>query len=191
MLTVVFVITLSLLTGFYVKIWIEIRQRRNTEVGVVYGSTRIKHAVKMAKLNSIESKNVTGSPTKSDCPTSPKLSRRASQAHVIKLSRTTIIFFSVTVAFVITYLPGLIVMICRSVIKNFYDDLTPLEEMIVKLFSRFYFINNAINPIIYSFLNSRFRKQCSKTFASIALCCKRAIKSDDLSSHDSSKSYTN
>ena len=201
MLTVVFFITLSLLAGFYLKIWIEIRQRRNSGIGAVYGSTRIKNAVKLArKSNSFnkrindESQEVPKSPTGSETcnyPTLTKSPKRLHQPNSIKLSRTTIIFFSVTVAFVITYLPGLIVMMCRSVMKDFYEDLTPIVEMIVKLFSRFYFINNAINPIIYSFLNSRFRKQCSKTFASVALCCKRAMTTDDISSHDYSRSYTN
>lgn len=195
MLTIVFVITFSLLAGFYIKIWIEIKQRRNSEFGAVYGSTRVKNAVKIARRTtsfsrsiSNDSKEIPKSEKESFPPTSPK---RISNSNTIKLSRTTIIFFSVTVAFVITYLPGLIIMICRSIIKDFYENLSPIEEMIIKLFSRFYFINNAINPIIYSFLNARFRKQCSKACASAVLCCKRAMKSkDDMSSHDYSRSYS-
>lgn len=211
MLTVVFVITFSLLAGFYIKIWIEIRQRRDCGVGTVYGSTRIKNAVKLARSKNTIFARSTSSESKDTTPKSPKSPKKVtdaispdidnsppssppkilSQPKTIKLSRTTIIFFTVTVAFVVTYLPGLIIMITRSVVTNFYEDLSPIEEMIVKLFSRFYFINNAINPIIYSFLNSRFRKQCSKVFISIALCCKNVMKNkDDISSHDYSRSYT-
>lgn len=192
MLTIVFVITFSLLAGFYIKIWIEIKQRRNSEFGAVYGSTRVKTAVKLAKRTTSFSRSLSNESkdsSKAEKDNSPP-PKRISSSNTIKLSRTTIIFFSVTVAFVITYLPGLIVMICRSIIKDFYDNLSAMEEMVVKLFSRFYFINNAINPLIYSFLNARFRQQCSKTCRSVVLCCKRAMKSkDDLSSHD--YSYTN
>ena len=42
----------------------------------------------------------------------------------------------------------------------------------MNIFSNSTFINNAINPIIYSFLNINFRRQAKKAFKRI-FCCFR------------------
>ncbi|KAH3740003.1 alpha-2A adrenergic receptor-like [Dreissena polymorpha] len=95
----------------------------------------------------------------------------------IKVTRTTVVLFAVTVAYVISYLPFLILMTIRSVKKDFEDNLTPTQEVLFKFCVKSYFINNAINPVIYSYLNINFRKDAQKMLTRIlsacCTCCRR------------------
>lgn len=120
----------------------------------------IKNNNKERKFSSISSASV-----KSSAPTKRK----------IKVTRTTVVLFAVTVAYVISYLPFLILMVIRSIKKDFEDNLTPTQEVVFKFCVKSYFINNAINPIIYSFLNINFRKDAKKMIMRIfgACCCCR------------------
>lgn len=94
----------------------------------------------------------------------------------IKVTRTTVVLFAVTVAYVLSYLPFLILMVIRSVKKDFEDGLSPSAELLYKFCVKSYFINNAINPLIYSFLNINFRKDANALLRRIwdsCCCCRR------------------
>ena len=103
--------------------------------------------------------------------------KRSSSRHEIRVTRTTVVLFAVTVAYVISFLPFLVVMVLRNVISDFEENLTPEEEVVYKFCSKSYFINNAINPVIYSFLNVNFRKDTKTIFRkclSACCCCRRS-----------------
>lgn len=95
----------------------------------------------------------------------------------IKVTRTTVVLFAVTVAYIISFLPFLILMVIRSVKKDFEDNLTPAQEVGFKFAVKSYFINNAINPVIYSFLNINFRKDAKsmlkRMLTACCFCCRR------------------
>ena len=94
----------------------------------------------------------------------------------IKVTRTTVVLFAVTVAYILSYLPFLILMVIRSVKKDFEDGLSPSGEVFYKFCIKSYFINNAINPLIYSFLNINFRKDANALLRRIWAswcCCRR------------------
>ncbi|XP_071172600.1 orexin receptor type 2-like [Mytilus edulis] len=100
--------------------------------------------------------------------------KKQSSKNQIKVTRTTVVLFAVTVAYVISFLPFLIVMVLRSTKKDFEESLTSAGEMLYKFCSKSYFINNAINPCIYSFLNINFRKDTKNLIKRIlASCCCR------------------
>lgn len=84
--------------------------------------------------------------------------------NTIKVTRTTTIFVAVTAAFILSYLPFLVVMVTRNIKKNFEDILSPSAEVFYKFCLKSYFINNAINPVIYSFLNRNFRADVINIF---------------------------
>lgn len=95
----------------------------------------------------------------------------------IKITRTTVTLFAVTVAYIISYLPFLVVMVMRSIKKDLEDNLSPTEEVVFKFCTKSYFINNAINPIIYSYLNMNFRKDAKgmiRRLARACCCCRRS-----------------
>ncbi|XP_012935220.1 tyramine receptor Ser-2-like isoform X2 [Aplysia californica] len=96
----------------------------------------------------------------------------ASYASRLKVTRTTVVLFAVTVAFILSYLPSIAVMVIRSVDKDFESTQSVASLAVLKIFSNCFFINNAINPIIYSFLNINFRRQVKKTVRRV-LCCFR------------------
>jgi len=165
MLVLMFIVTFSCLAGFYIRIWIEIKHRRDTVISDDVNSPitpsfgkkrRFRHGtstsddepVPLARAHSVKS--------------SKPLTSFAESTNRIKLSRTTVIFLSVSIAFVVSYLPGIAINIYRAVVKNYKINISPVEEVMLKLFARFYFINNSINPLIYSYFNSNFRKQCNK-----------------------------
>ncbi|XP_062567304.1 orexin receptor type 2-like [Saccostrea cucullata] len=89
----------------------------------------------------------------------------------VRVTRTTVVLFAVTVAYVISFLPFLIVMVVRSVAKNFEENLSPEAEVAYKFSTKSYFINNAINPVIYSFLNINFRKDIKTIFKKCCIAC--------------------
>lgn len=84
--------------------------------------------------------------------------------NTIKVTRTTTIFVAVTAAFILSYLPFLVVMVTRNIKKNFEDILSPSAEVFYKFCLKSYFINNAINPVIYSFLNRNYRADVINIF---------------------------
>ena len=90
----------------------------------------------------------------------------------IKVTRTTVVLFAVTVAYVLSYLPFLILMVIRSVKKDFEDNLSSSGEVFYKFCIKSYFISNATNPLIYSFLNINFRKDANELLSRIwDFCC--------------------
>lgn len=184
LLALLFVATFSLLAGFYICIWLEIKKKRRREAGEQLGTLRELSATELSgrsilNSNSEEDSNLLNVSKEHDKPV--KMRKRLSSiaeaaVNKIRVTRTTVIFVAVSVAFVVSYLPGIIVMICRTLIKNLDNSTNTVEQVLLKLFSRFYFINNAINPIIYSFLNYNFRRQLKKLVIKFAFCYKKTIE---------------
>lgn len=76
--------------------------------------------------------------------------------------RTTYIFLAVFIAFLVSFVPYLIVNVLRYSKVAFIDMNSGPDEIVYNLCVRSYFISNFINPIIYSLLNKTFRTECNK-----------------------------
>ncbi|KAK3087690.1 hypothetical protein FSP39_009211 [Pinctada imbricata] len=74
--------------------------------------------------------------------------------------KTTFMLFLVTLAYILTFVPYCIIYILRISNDNYYGTLSDVEKNFYQLFLRSYLLSSAINPIIYSFLNTRFRREC-------------------------------
>ncbi|XP_071171136.1 neuropeptide S receptor-like [Mytilus edulis] len=90
------------------------------------------------------------------------VSRKIKNKHRIKVTRTTVILGAVTLAFIIGYLPYLMIMAVRTLVTDFEDNLNAAADIGIKFCVKSYLINNAINPIIYCFLNQQFRNDVKK-----------------------------
>lgn len=107
----------------------------------------------------------------------PVLKRRRSKLGrmSIRTLRTTSIFFAVSAAFVLSFLPYLIANLLKFTNVAFYDIQSSSVEVAYNFCVRSYFISNFINPIIYSALNVYFRKECKKLLKRFLrrakLCC--------------------
>ncbi|XP_052258586.1 neuromedin-U receptor 1-like [Dreissena polymorpha] len=189
MLGLVFVTTVLILSGLYIRIWVEIKRRKKLVIGdqvkrpsreEILMQNTLANDQKTKKLRVVRYCSEYSDEDSQDMATRvsfrPTLQCLAEAMTKFRVSRTTIVLFAVTVVFVISYLPGIIVMICRSSIKDLEKNQTLAEQVISKLFSKFYFINNAINPIIYSFLNLSFRRRCIVLIKKLFVCRKRDFR---------------
>ena len=83
--------------------------------------------------------------------------------------RATLMLFLITVVFITSFLPFLIISIIRQHRgRAFYLGLSPGEEVAVSIFARSYLVNNCTNPIVYGVCNSKFRKECKRLY--VRLC---------------------
>ncbi|KAK6177502.1 hypothetical protein SNE40_015592 [Patella caerulea] len=85
------------------------------------------------------------------------------QPFVVKY-KTTLMLLTITAAFIISYLPHLVISFLKIFIKDFVSGLTDTEFMVYTTFLRSYFLNSEINPIIYCFWNKIFRDNVVQIF---------------------------
>ncbi|KAL4218165.1 hypothetical protein ACF0H5_022901 [Mactra antiquata] len=74
--------------------------------------------------------------------------------------KATFSMFLISIAFVLSYLPFLCLLLARSVISDFDEAMSETERAVYKFFLRSYFLNYAINPFIYGISDSKFRQSC-------------------------------
>ncbi|GFS20432.1 cephalotocin receptor 1 [Elysia marginata] len=83
----------------------------------------------------------------------------------IRPPKSTLMLFAITAVFVCSFLPFLVIMIIREHRgPMFYPSLSPVEQILVNIFSRSYLVNNCTNPIVYGMCNSQFRYQVRRLF---------------------------
>ncbi|KAH9491993.1 hypothetical protein Btru_029585 [Bulinus truncatus] len=101
-----------------------------------------------------------------------KFSSRASgQSGRRPLGRTTAMLIIISAFFVGGFIPYLILTFFKLTAPDSYDRMTVTEQAVYNLFLRTYFINCAVNPIIYSFCDRNFRKECVKLMKCSRLRC--------------------
>lgn len=82
----------------------------------------------------------------------------------------TEMLFIVTVVFVISFLPHLVLIVLNSLNPNFSKDMNPAGVIVYNLFLRSFVVNNAANPVIFLKCQLDFRKDCMKLLKSILQC---------------------
>ena len=93
--------------------------------------------------------------------TDQRLNRTKNLSSGLKAAK---ILFLVTTVFLISWLPFFILRVCYIVDKNFWDDYSSSRMVIEHFLMHCFYINNAINPVIYSVINKNFRQECIKLF---------------------------
>lgn len=92
-------------------------------------------------------------------------------AQNVNTKKYTIVMLSITAAFVISFLPYLILMTWRTLSKEYEPNLFSKSEMVAfQIFIRSFLINSAANPLIYGFLNTEFRN-----FVIACICCRKYV----------------
>ncbi|XP_067664545.1 G-protein coupled receptor 84-like [Haliotis asinina] len=83
----------------------------------------------------------------------------------LRPGKTTVMLFAITMVYILSFLPFLIIGIIRLQIgARFYKNLSGPEEVAVNIFLRSYLVNNCANPIVYGLCNSQFRKEFTDLF---------------------------
>ncbi|KAK3595672.1 hypothetical protein CHS0354_026888 [Potamilus streckersoni] len=87
-----------------------------------------------------------------------------------RTKEVTTMLFIITVVFVMSFVPHLVLMVLMSIDKKFLDKLNPVEISVFQFFLRTFVINNMANPIIYGFCDPKFRRECQTIFFRIISC---------------------
>lgn len=185
-LGLVLLMTFTLLSTLYFLIWLAIKRRKGLIIGdnIRNGETGGNQKNRRRMLSSVSDDDSSSTVnihrifrrTISNSSTKSKLSSLSERFSSFKCSRTTKIFIAVTVAFVVSYLPSVGVLIIKSVDKTTATESSTFVQVLFKLLSRCHYLNNAINPIIYSFLNKHFRIEYMKLTKSVGFCCKHKLR---------------
>lgn len=88
----------------------------------------------------------------------------------IRAGRTTVMLFSVTIAYIVSFLPFVVIVILRVTIPTLYLTLSNAEKSAWHFFLRSYVINCAVNPILYGLFNKDFRQKMRELICSIVTC---------------------
>lgn len=82
----------------------------------------------------------------------------------------TQMLFIVTVVFVLSFLPHLVLIVLSSLNNGFSRDLSPIGVIFYNLFLRSFVINNMANPVVYLKCQQDFRNDCKKLIKSLVTC---------------------
>ena len=131
----------------------------------------------------LTSESVVGSPTENpgDSNNSVRTARKwpklFKKGKGFTMDKTTLVAFAVTLVFVLSFLPYLILMLLRGVIHDFDHSLSGSVQLnFYNIFVRSYLLNSAANPVIYGVFNAKFRLEVVTLFrkmTSLLCCCRR------------------
>ncbi|KAK3584523.1 hypothetical protein CHS0354_039257 [Potamilus streckersoni] len=83
--------------------------------------------------------------------------------------RYTILMIVITVAYIVSFLPHLCLVVWRSLSTDYeVNSMTDLQLVFFSIGIRSYFLNSALNPMIYGLFNSQFRYFFTSVFCR---CC--------------------
>ncbi|XP_005102590.1 uncharacterized protein LOC101857494 [Aplysia californica] len=101
---------------------------------------------------------------------------KKSIAKEILSTKVSIMMLLVTLSFVLSYLPHLVIQIFKTLNSSQHASLMCWDSVYFgaqHFLIRSFFINNAVNPIIYGFYNNTFRDRCCRFLKSIKSRCSR------------------
>ena len=113
-------------------------------------------------------------------PTKPPEQKRTKSKRRTRTRKATFSMFLISLIFVLSYLPVLLLLLLRSVDEEFEPSLTHAGRTAYKFFLRLYVLNCSINPFIYGLSDSRFRGNCKDVLyrMKVYLKCKRTLIMD-------------
>lgn len=98
-----------------------------------------------------------------------RLFRTSSKLERMKATMN-IMFMTIIIVYVISYIPSLVILILRYSKPDFdYLDFSETEYFVWFFFSRFVFINHIINPFIYGYFDVKLKRE----FVKSVRCCLR------------------
>ena len=104
-----------------------------------------------------------------------RMSRRYSSVNSGATRRNTIMMRMVTIAFMLSFTPFLILLIIRYTDPSFSSNIkTKAGKIFYDICLRSYLINSVVNPWIYGFMNRQFRKMVKDVLRKLLCsdCCK-------------------
>ncbi|XP_048740978.1 5-hydroxytryptamine receptor 1A-beta-like [Ostrea edulis] len=85
--------------------------------------------------------------------------------------RITIMFLVIIIAYVLSYIPPLVILILSYAIEDFnFITLSEGQTVAWIYLARFIFLNHIVNPFIYGYFDAKFREQLQKHFRKWKAC---------------------
>lgn len=72
-------------------------------------------------------------------------------------TKTTIILFSITILFIISFIPYTTLITIQNFNSKYYNQLSTSKKSIYQFFIHSYFLSNTLNPLIYKYINKHFK----------------------------------
>ncbi|CAC5397806.1 CCKAR [Mytilus coruscus] len=92
--------------------------------------------------------------------------------------KLTIMFLVITVVFLFCFLPKVTILLLEGMYANFWEQLSILQRPVVMFLYNMFIINNIVNPIIYAFMDIKFRNEAAillkRMFRKPCICCRRS-----------------
>ena len=98
------------------------------------------------------------------------VSERVNKIQIRSVQKLTKIVFVISVVFVLSYIPHLTISLMTAIKGGFLLPPGPIVSAALPIIARSFIINNVANPIIYGFMDSRFRKTCKFLLFKIFNC---------------------
>ena len=93
--------------------------------------------------------------------------RKSSSSHIEKKSsmvKTTIICVAVTITFILSYLPYIVIEIMLKTNSLVEENESLIVHQLLEVAAKSYCINNASNAVIYTIFDPKFRQACKELF---------------------------
>ncbi|XP_076439564.1 neuromedin-U receptor 1-like [Babylonia areolata] len=163
---VLFLLYTVILAVLYTRVWLQTRRHHR------YMAT---HSIPPLAYSSLLNLETDDSSENADAAAENAAGRKTSRVATaditvkirksLRANKLTVIAFAVTLVFVLSYLPHLVLITTRSVIEGFDYQQTGAKLWLYNLFLRSFFVNSVANVFVYSAMNNEFRAECRK------MCC--------------------
>jgi hypothetical protein len=82
----------------------------------------------------------------------------------VRIRKTTLLMLFITIASFVSFVPHLGLVLIRNVVSNFVVNLSDTERAVYVFFYKSFFLNCAVNPIMYNFFDTKFRHAMTNIF---------------------------
>lgn len=93
-----------------------------------------------------------------------------------KEQRITKVLFAITVLFICSFLPYIIILIAYSSDTSYSDGLNTAELVLYLISFRLYMINSVANSLFYGFFDTKFRKHVKRLYRMQYDVCRRILR---------------
>ncbi|KAK3087396.1 hypothetical protein FSP39_005409 [Pinctada imbricata] len=133
---------------------------------------RLRHAM---SVDDEETSGLRGDGNKNVGKTVSLMSNASLSKRQKRTLRITGMLFMVTLVFVVSFLPHLVILMLEAVKPELFQNMSDRGELIYNFLLRTYFINTMANPIVYTFLDPKFRYETIHLFLCIVKCKSKQI----------------
>lgn len=128
-------------------------------------NTTVSNSIKQApteKTDELQNKKETNGSLNNTSNNNKSAERKREKTYRMESAqrRVTIMFFSIIVVYVLTYIPPLVIMVLLS---NFegksFETMTPLDFGVRVYLGRIVILNHIVNPLMYGLFDTKFRKK--------------------------------